>query len=114
MRRRIGFSDKLEDCCESDWSTEERQRPETEGLVHCDVETETLGIVRCAQKDISHLCPDISYSTECVRQRWPIGEVHLPMLSIVSSIRGLIILYHRYMFQINHLEPLKLPVRQKG
>ena len=38
----------------------------------------------------------------------------LPMLSIFISIRGLIILYQRYIFHINHLDPLKLPVRQKG
>lgn len=36
------------------------------------------------------------------------------MLSTPTSIRGLMTLYQRKMHQINHREPLKLPVRHMG
>lgn len=46
---------------------------------------------------------------------WICADVgHVPTLSTLSSILGLMILYQRYIHQISHLEPSKLPVRQKG
>ena len=39
---------------------------------------------------------------------------HVPTLSTLISIFGLMILYQRYMHHINHLLPSKLPVRQNG
>ena len=41
-------------------------------------------------------------------------EDDAPTLSTLISILGLIILYQRYIHQINHLDPSKLPVRQNG
>jgi hypothetical protein len=40
--------------------------------------------------------------------------IDIPTPSTSTSICGLRILYHRYIMTINHMDPEKLPVRQKG
>lgn len=49
----VRLSDELEDCREGDRSVEERDGPDAEDLMHCDIETEAFGIVGYENRSIS-------------------------------------------------------------
>jgi hypothetical protein len=84
---------------EVDGRVVEGDQPDTEDLEDVDVEDE-VGFVKCCEI-LSAICPSRS-------------GCYLPTDCTLMSMRGLMILYHRYMAAMSHRELLKLPVRQKG
>ena len=73
-----------------------------EELVDGDVEGQVFFVVGCGPTSIASL----TFAGE--------KEDVIPILSTDISIRGLRILYQRYIHHINQRLPSKLPVRQKG
>lgn len=49
----VRLRDELEDRREGDRSVEERDGPDTEDLMHCDIETEAFGVVGYVDRNVS-------------------------------------------------------------
>lgn len=93
MRSWVRFGNELENRGEGNRGAVEWNGPDTEYLVHCDIEAEGLVIVGYKHERISHHSYNATEQWRLLS--WAKVALLLPTLSIVISIRGLIILYQR-------------------
>lgn len=90
MRRRIRLCNKLKNGRQSDRGAEERDGPDAENLVHCDVKTKGLGVIGYPNKILARGLSRLQRAEQSKEMDWL-----LPMLSMFISMRGLMILYQR-------------------
>ena len=104
--------DKMKYRDERNVGGEERDGPKAKELADGDVKDQLLRIVCCVSICLSATASSVSvFISQCV----VLGEEeHTPTLSTLSSMRGLMILYQRYIHHISQRLRSKEPVRQKG